>query len=176
MVADEKEERETGSRPCLSNLHHTGLRYAGSKIAKSQPSHDGWTSSQQPATTSEDSPRLHIPCPVAPTRLLLAGTGGHMPRSPDSGPCQEEVIEEETEIANDQDSDGITIHATKRDTNIREWWHKAEIILNNFNIIGINIHNHINTISMWNHQTVASVTATKCIRDHQKQSRRKAIR
>jgi hypothetical protein len=43
-----------------------------------------------------------------------------MPRSPDSGICQEEVIEEEAECPNEQEGDEITIHVTPRDNAIKE--------------------------------------------------------
>jgi hypothetical protein len=43
-----------------------------------------------------------------------------MPRSPDSGICPEEVIEEEAECPHEQEGDEVTIHATSQDTAIKE--------------------------------------------------------
>ncbi len=119
-VADEEEERRGENKSFLLNQPLTGLRYAGSRTAKSPPSQDDWTSSQPRATTSEDLPHPHIPCQPAPTRLSTAGSARPMPRSPDSGICQEEVIEEEAECPNEQDGDEITIHVTPQDTAIKE--------------------------------------------------------
>jgi hypothetical protein len=81
MLAEEEEERETGSSHCLSNLHHTGLKYVGSRTIKLQPCQGDLTLLQPPAKTSEDSPRPHTPCPVAPTRQPRGGTGEHTQRS-----------------------------------------------------------------------------------------------
>jgi hypothetical protein len=88
LAEEEEEESETGSSHCLSNLHHTGLRYAGLKTAKLQPCQGDLTLLQPPAKTSEDSPRPHTPCPVAPTRQLRDGMGEHTLRSHvlDKGP------------------------------------------------------------------------------------------
>jgi hypothetical protein len=119
-VADEEVERKGENKSFLLNQPLTGLRYAGSRTAKSPHSQDDWTSSQPRATTSEDLPRPHIPCQPAPTRLSMAGPARHMPRSPDSGICQEEVIEEEAECPNEQEGDEITIHVTPQDIALKE--------------------------------------------------------
>ena len=119
-VADEEEERKGENKSFLLNQPLTGLRYAGSRTAKSPHSQDDWTSSPQHVTTSEDLPRPHIPCQPAPTRLSTAGLARHMPRSPDSGICPEEVIEDEAECPNEQEGDEVTIHATPQDTAIKE--------------------------------------------------------
>ena len=119
-VADEEVERKGENKSFLLNQPLTGLRYAGSRTAKSPHSQGDWTSSPPHVTTSEDLPRPHIPCQPAPTRLSTAGLARHMPRSPDSGICQEEVIEEEAECPNEQEGDEITIHVTPRDTAIKE--------------------------------------------------------
>ncbi len=119
-VADEEEERKGENKSCLLNRPLTGLRYDGSRTAKSPPSQDAWMSSQPRAMTSEDLPHPHIPCQPAPTRLSTAGSARPMPRSPDSGICQEEVIEEEAECPNEQEGDEIIVHVTPRDTAISE--------------------------------------------------------
>ena len=76
--------------------------------------------SQPRAMTSEDLPHPHIPCQPAPTRLSMAGSARPMPRSPDSGICQEEVIEEEAECPNEQEGEEIVVHVTPQDTAITE--------------------------------------------------------
>jgi len=119
-IADEEEERKGENKSFLLNQPLTGLRYAGSRTAKSPHSQDDWTSSPPHVTTSEDLPRPHIPWRPAPRRLSTAGLARHMPRSPDSGICQEEVIGEEAECPNEREGDEITIHATSQDTAIKE--------------------------------------------------------
>jgi hypothetical protein len=43
-----------------------------------------------------------------------------MPRSPDSGICPEEVIEDEAECPTEQEGGEVIIHATSQDTAIKE--------------------------------------------------------
>jgi hypothetical protein len=104
LAEEEEEESETESNPCLLNLHHTGLRYAGSRTIKLQPCQGDLTLLQPPAKTSEDSPRPHTPCPVAPTRQLRGGRGEHTLRS--------HVLDKEPK--------GVSETADKNQTNARQ--------------------------------------------------------
>jgi hypothetical protein len=118
MVADEEEERKEKIKSCSLSLHHTGQKSAESKTVKYQHLRGDLTLSQLLVKTSENLPHRHTPCPEAPLRQHRAGPDAHMRKSYNLGMAPDVVIEEVIELSSEQDSDGITIHATKADLNI----------------------------------------------------------